>query len=180
MNHQPKKGKAPQLHLVARAILACLIVLETYTILTTTLQSSSGVDPTTSAPVTTAATAVVQASVTERDTFEQLSRRTGANDAVVPRRARSSNTIIRTKRKTHKLGERPAKIQQLNTVDVVESNNLIVGLSRRHVEPTSNVTAAICFKTLFGNIDLGIVIQWAGMYSNDVKTCFCRQQQRIA
>jgi len=37
----------------------------------------------------------------------------------------------------------------------------ILELSRRHVEPPSNVTAAVCFKTLFGDIDLGIVLQWA-------------------
>ena len=38
----------------------------------------------------------------------------------------------------------------------------IVRLSIGHVEPPSDVSAAVCFKTLFGDIDLGIVIQWAG------------------
>jgi hypothetical protein len=38
----------------------------------------------------------------------------------------------------------------------------VVDLSIRHVEPPSDITAAVCFKTLFGQIDLGIVIQWAG------------------
>jgi len=37
----------------------------------------------------------------------------------------------------------------------------IIELSRRHVEPPSEITAAVCFKTLFGDIDLGIVLQWA-------------------
>ena len=40
----------------------------------------------------------------------------------------------------------------------------VVELSRHHVEPTSNVTAAVCFKTLFGDIDLGLVLQWVGTY----------------
>jgi hypothetical protein len=38
----------------------------------------------------------------------------------------------------------------------------IIEQSIRHVEPLSNITAAVCFKTLFGDIDLGLVIQWAG------------------
>jgi hypothetical protein len=40
----------------------------------------------------------------------------------------------------------------------------IVERSIRHVEPPPlyNITAAVCFKTLFGEIDLGLVIQWAG------------------
>jgi hypothetical protein len=38
----------------------------------------------------------------------------------------------------------------------------VVDLAIRHVEPPSDITAAVCFKTLFGQIDLGIVIQWAG------------------
>jgi hypothetical protein len=38
----------------------------------------------------------------------------------------------------------------------------VVDLAIRHVEPLSDITAAVCFKTLFGQIDLGIVIQWAG------------------
>jgi hypothetical protein len=40
----------------------------------------------------------------------------------------------------------------------------VIELSRHHVEPTSNVTAAVCFKTLFGDIDLGLVLQWVGTY----------------
>jgi hypothetical protein len=38
----------------------------------------------------------------------------------------------------------------------------VVEVSRRHVEPPSNITAAVCFKTLFGDIDLGTVLQWVG------------------
>jgi hypothetical protein len=40
-------------------------------------------------------------------------------------------------------------------VDVVE-------ISRQHIEPPSDIKAAVCFKTLFGDIDLGIVLQWVG------------------
>jgi hypothetical protein len=43
---------------------------------------------------------------------------------------------------------------QSSTGDLIE-------MSRRHIEPPSNVSVAICFKTLFGNIDLGTVLQWA-------------------
>ena len=42
----------------------------------------------------------------------------------------------------------------------VASRNL-VELSKMHIEPEANVSVAICFKTLFGEIDLGIVLQWA-------------------
>jgi hypothetical protein len=49
-----------------------------------------------------------------------------------------------------------ATVSRSATVDVVE-------LSMRHVEPPSNISVAVCFKTLFGNIDIGIVLQWAGM-----------------
>lgn len=38
----------------------------------------------------------------------------------------------------------------------------VIDLSRRHVEPASNITAAVCFKTLFGDIDLGLVLHWVG------------------
>jgi len=38
----------------------------------------------------------------------------------------------------------------------------VINIARAHVEPPSNVTAAVCFKTLFGDIDLGIVLQWVG------------------
>jgi hypothetical protein len=44
----------------------------------------------------------------------------------------------------------------------------IVERATRHVEAAAaapsftNITAAVCFKTLFGHIDLGLVIQWAG------------------
>ena len=40
------------------------------------------------------------------------------------------------------------------------SSNLIE-MSKVHIEPEANVSVAICFKTLFGEIDLGIVLQWA-------------------
>lgn len=36
----------------------------------------------------------------------------------------------------------------------------IVDLSMRHIEPASNITAAVCYKTLFGNIDISLVLQW--------------------
>jgi len=36
----------------------------------------------------------------------------------------------------------------------------LVELSAQHVEPPSNITAAVCYKTLFGDIDLGLVLQW--------------------
>lgn len=39
-------------------------------------------------------------------------------------------------------------------VDLIEQ-------SRQHVEPPSEISAAICYKTLFGDIDLKVVIQWA-------------------
>lgn len=38
----------------------------------------------------------------------------------------------------------------------------VVKLSIHHIEPQTDISAAVCFKTLFGDIDLGIVIQWAG------------------
>lgn len=38
----------------------------------------------------------------------------------------------------------------------------IIRLSIGHVESPSDVSAAVCFKTLFGDIDLGVVIEWAG------------------
>lgn len=40
----------------------------------------------------------------------------------------------------------------------------VVKLAINHVEPSSDVSAAVCFKTLFGEIDLGVVIQWAGTH----------------
>jgi len=46
----------------------------------------------------------------------------------------------------------------------------VLTLARAHVEPPSNVTAAVCFKTLFGDIDLGIVLQWVGTYRLSVTT----------
>ena len=36
----------------------------------------------------------------------------------------------------------------------------IVELSARHVEPPSNITAAVCYSTLLGDIDLSLVLQW--------------------
>lgn len=38
----------------------------------------------------------------------------------------------------------------------------VIELARKHVEPASNITAAICYKTLFGDIDIGLVLQWVG------------------
>jgi hypothetical protein len=41
----------------------------------------------------------------------------------------------------------------------------VIELSRNHVEPvSSNITAAVCYKTLFGDIDIGLVLQWVGTY----------------
>jgi hypothetical protein len=37
----------------------------------------------------------------------------------------------------------------------------LIEMSKQHTEPHANVSVAICFKTLFGEIDLGIVLQWA-------------------
>jgi hypothetical protein len=44
------------------------------------------------------------------------------------------------------------------TLDLVERSIL-------HQEPPFNISVAVCFKTLFGDIDIGIVIQWAGTFS---------------
>lgn len=52
----------------------------------------------------------------------------------------------------------PAVNYKGGSIDVVE-------LSRNHVEPASNITAAVCFKTMFGDIDVGLALQWVGMYS---------------
>lgn len=43
----------------------------------------------------------------------------------------------------------------------LSSTGDLIEMSRRHIEPRSKVSVAICFKTLFGSIDLGIVLQWA-------------------
>ena len=40
----------------------------------------------------------------------------------------------------------------------------VINLARAHVEPASNISAAICFKTMFGDIDIGLVLQWVGTY----------------
>jgi hypothetical protein len=32
--------------------------------------------------------------------------------------------------------------------------------SRTYQDEPNNITAAVCFKTLFGNIDIGLVLQW--------------------
>jgi hypothetical protein len=36
----------------------------------------------------------------------------------------------------------------------------VLELSKTYQDEPSNITAAVCFKTLFGDIDLGIVLQW--------------------
>jgi hypothetical protein len=36
----------------------------------------------------------------------------------------------------------------------------VLELSKTYQDERSNITAAVCFKTLFGDIDLGIVLQW--------------------
>jgi hypothetical protein len=45
-------------------------------------------------------------------------------------------------------------VPEASTMDLIE-------MSRTHIESKANVSVAICFKTLFGDIDLGIVLQWA-------------------
>jgi hypothetical protein len=40
----------------------------------------------------------------------------------------------------------------------------VIELSKMHVEPASNITAAVCYKTIFGNIDIGLILQWVGTY----------------
>jgi hypothetical protein len=40
----------------------------------------------------------------------------------------------------------------------------VIELSWNHVEPASNITAAVCYKTLFGDLDIGLVLQWVGTY----------------
>jgi hypothetical protein len=34
--------------------------------------------------------------------------------------------------------------------------------SQTYQDEPNNITAAVCFKTLFGNIDIGLVLQWVG------------------
>jgi hypothetical protein len=50
----------------------------------------------------------------------------------------------------------------------------LVQLAIQHRESSSanNITAAVCFKTLFGTIDLGIVIQWAGACCIEIFVAF--------
>jgi hypothetical protein len=62
------------------------------------------------------------------------------------------NDIVKQRLKVSKSKVKSAKL--------IESANLIE-MSKRHIEPKSNVSVAICFKTLFGDIDIGIVLQWA-------------------
>lgn len=63
-----------------------------------------------------------------------------------------------------------SEYQQAETATIQQLPNFQLGLpdlaemAKAHIEPVSNVTAAICFKTLFGDIDIGIVIQWAGTF----------------
>ena len=52
---------------------------------------------------------------------------------------------------------RRLKKKPFGTTDVVK-------LAIQHKEPDSNLRTAVCFKTLFGDVDLGIVIQWAGKF----------------
>jgi hypothetical protein len=47
----------------------------------------------------------------------------------------------------------PPTDDKSSTVNVLE-------LSKTYQDERSNITAAVCFKTLFGDIDLGIVLQW--------------------
>lgn len=62
-------------------------------------------------------------------------------------------------RETHQEMLHDNSMFQVANIDMVQ-------LAKDYQEPTSslhnhNITAAVCFKTLFGDIDLGIVIQWA-------------------
>ena len=49
--------------------------------------------------------------------------------------------------------DHPQPQQQSPAVDVVQ-------LARLHKEPPSSIRTAICFKTLFGDVDIGLVLQW--------------------
>jgi len=40
----------------------------------------------------------------------------------------------------------------------------VVRLSQLHIEPASNISVALCFKTLFGNINLRLVQEWVAYY----------------
>lgn len=44
--------------------------------------------------------------------------------------------------------------------DTVISN--VIELSLLHVEPPHSISAAVCYKALFGTIDFGIILQWVG------------------
>jgi hypothetical protein len=68
----------------------------------------------------------------------------GENNDMIQQRIKSSNELSLLLKSTPQIG----------TNDLIE-------MSRRHIEPKSNVSIAICFKTVFGDIDLGIVLQWA-------------------
>ena len=52
---------------------------------------------------------------------------------------------------------KPAVDYKGGSIDVIE-------LAKNHVEPASNVRAAVCFKTMFGDIDIALVLQWVGTY----------------
>lgn len=73
---------------------------------------------------------------------------------------KSSNEHNRPKSTASKVNK-----SDLGSIRKITNNNGstldIIELSRRHVEPPSEITAAVCFKTLFGDIDLGTVLQWA-------------------
>jgi hypothetical protein len=47
-----------------------------------------------------------------------------------------------------------------NVSDAVVAN--VLDLSLRHLEPPHSISAAVCYKALFGTIDCGIVLQWVG------------------
>jgi hypothetical protein len=59
--------------------------------------------------------------------------------------------------------------QSLSQSSLQQRRRDLVQLAIQHRESSSaNITAAVCFKTLFGTIDLGIVIQWAGAYCIEI------------
>jgi hypothetical protein len=208
-----KQSRESTLILVVRAILACMIVLVSCTILTksfqsevpvpqhdvasknqnaTELSSVVHVEPspsTVSASSTSVRTkqrhANKRVSAVRRDAASEMAQNTvkpqssttsartkryAANKRIAALR-RDAVASARTENKVKKIAR--VRVQPQSTIIMSasspssssESEN-VIELSRRHVEPYSNVSAAICFKTLFGDIDLGIVLQWVG-------TCHC-------
>jgi hypothetical protein len=47
-----------------------------------------------------------------------------------------------------------------NVSDAAISN--VIDLALHHVEAPYSISAAVCYKALFGTIDFGIILQWVG------------------